>query len=168
VQPDGTFHNLYRTDYFDAGGIKNQQFSWQYVFNPGTGYTSTEGQLANSYLKVMVNLKPLDNPAAQNVLFVARYPVTQQTVSSFAALPPATCGVLAQASPGTIAALCSSSKYQQAIHAATDPANERGGHKRCGGARYCATAGHPEPRHRVGTLERLRGPARPGAPEAER
>lgn len=116
VQPDGTFRNLYRTNYFDASCIKNQQFSWQYVFNPSTGYSSEEGQLANVYLKVMVNLKPTDNPLAQNVLFVARYPVTQQTVTSFPSIPTAACGVpLAQAAPSTIAAACNSTKYKQAI-----------------------------------------------------
>ena len=115
VQPDGSFRNLYRTEYFDAACIKNQLFSWQYVFNPTTGYSSEEGQIENIYLKVMVNLKPLDNLAAQNVLFVARYPVTRQAVSTFPALPAATCGVLPQATPSAIAAVCSGSKYLQAM-----------------------------------------------------
>jgi hypothetical protein len=115
VQPDGSFRNLYRTDYFDAACVKNQLFSWIYVFNPVTGYHSEEGQIENVYLKVMVNLRPLDNPAAQNVLFVARYPVTRQAVSTFSALPTATCGVLPEATPSAIAAVCSSSKYQQSM-----------------------------------------------------
>lgn len=121
VQPDGTFHSLYRTAYFDAACIKNQQFSWQYTFNPSTGYSSAAGQLTGVYLKVMVNLKPTDNVAAQNVLFVARYPITRQAVTSFAAIPTAACGVLPQASSSTIAALCSSSKYQQAITLTAKP-----------------------------------------------
>lgn len=72
------------------------------------------------YVKLMVNLKP--NPVAgmpttnrQNVLLVARYPVTLNAVTAFSSISTAACGVLPQASDAAVQATCSSSKYMTAV-----------------------------------------------------
>ena len=72
------------------------------------------------YVKLMLNLKPI--PVAgmsatnrQNVLLVARYPVTLKGGTAFSSIPTATCGVLPQASDSDVQATCSSSKYVTAV-----------------------------------------------------
>ena len=111
IQPDGTFRNMYRTNYYDAACIKNSKFLWM-TYSPN-GPATPAVQL---FIKIMVNLRPLNaSPTQQNVLFVARYPLTVSGVSAFATLPTAACGVLAQASTSAVQAVCSGSKYTAAV-----------------------------------------------------
>ncbi|MFC7670479.1 T9SS type A sorting domain-containing protein [Hymenobacter humi] len=114
VQPDGSFNYLYRTEYQDAACIKNTIFTTEAL--GGTGDLSQEFVYKTAYLKVMLNLRPVAATATQqNVLFVARYPVTTSAVASYASLPVASCGVLSQATPAAIDAVCQGTKYKQAI-----------------------------------------------------
>lgn len=114
VQPGGLFTYAFRTNYQDAACIKNNEFTAEEPVK--TGSASSEWRTNALYLKVMLNLRPINAaPSQQNVLFVARYPVTLSTVGSFAPLPLAACGVLPQASAATVQASCSSTKYKQAI-----------------------------------------------------
>ncbi|WP_151086201.1 T9SS type A sorting domain-containing protein [Hymenobacter baengnokdamensis] len=115
-----TLRQLYRNQYVDAACVKNSVFTYSSTYqsdNPATPLTSA---VTNMYVKLMVNLKP--NPVAgmpttnrQNVLLVARYPVTLNTVTAFSSIPTAACGVLAQASDNDVQATCSSSKYVMAV-----------------------------------------------------
>ena len=114
TQPDGTFNYLYRTNYVDAACIKNTIFQTEAL--GGTGDPSQEFMYKGAYLKVILNLRPTAaTPTQQNVLFVARYPITLSAVSSFTSLPFAACGVLPQATNATINAVCQGTKYKQAI-----------------------------------------------------
>jgi hypothetical protein len=109
TKADGTISQAYRTDYEDARCIKNNVYA--YI----TGNSSSEFRHSNVYLKVILNLGTLDCPTCQNVLYVSRYPVNVSTVSSFATLPYAACGVLPQAKPATINAICTGAKYIAAV-----------------------------------------------------
>ena len=112
VQPDGTLTDAYRIDYVDAACVKNSTFRLQTLF--GSNDPSREFQYVGMSLKIMVNLRRI-NGTGQNVLYVSRYPVTLSTVTSFASLPVAACGVLPQASHTAIDAVCQGTKYKQAI-----------------------------------------------------
>ncbi|WP_375417275.1 T9SS type A sorting domain-containing protein [uncultured Hymenobacter sp.] len=102
----------YRSNYADAACIKNSVFESNEFVKDSNPYF----RFQQAFLKVMLNLKVINGtPTQQNVLFVARYPITLTTVSSFPALPAAQCGVLPQASASAIRAVCDGTKYRQAI-----------------------------------------------------
>lgn len=110
----GMLQYAYRTEYADALSIKNSIYS--YISQAYTNSTpTTDFKHTNVYVKVILNLRPLDCSTCQNVLFVARYPVTVNNVSSYATLPAASAGVLPQASATAIQAVCQGTKYKQAI-----------------------------------------------------
>lgn len=111
IQDDGSFRRLYRTNYYDALCIRNTSLIWS-TTSPGGTSTS----VAKMYVKVMLNLRPINaSGTQQNVLIVARYPATMNAVSAFATLPVAACGVLPQAPGSAIQAVCSGSIYKAAI-----------------------------------------------------
>ena len=116
VQSDGSTLALYRTSYYDASCIKNNKFTYTSIYQSDAGPTTAA--VAKIYVKLLLNLKPTNvvNPSTQqNVLLVARYPVTISPITSFATLPTATCGVLNQASSAMVQAVCTGSKYVTAI-----------------------------------------------------
>lgn len=112
VQPNGSNLYAYRTEYYDATCFTNYEYEskeYRKDNSPIFGYQ-------NAYLKVMLNLRVINGaPSQQNVLFVARYPVTVTNVSNFSARSPNACGVLPQASAAAIQAVCQGTKYQQAV-----------------------------------------------------
>ena len=116
AQSDGSTHALYRTNYYDASCIKNNKSSYSSIYQSDAGHTTTA--VSNIYVKLLLNLRRTNaaNPSTtQNVLLVARYPATISSVTSFATLPTATCGVLGQASSAMVQAVCTGSKYVTAI-----------------------------------------------------
>lgn len=131
VSPEGSFGNnfegtvppttstgnstyLYRTDYSDAACIRNKTTYLNERLK--TGNASAEYRSLATYIKIMLNLRPIGaSPTQQNVLFVARYPVTLTTVTSFTPVPVSQCGVLAQATASTIQTLCNSTTYSNAM-----------------------------------------------------
>ncbi|HEX8660164.1 MAG TPA: T9SS type A sorting domain-containing protein [Hymenobacter sp.] len=114
VRPDGSLVPTFRTNYVDAACIKNQTFSFRPAYSTAGRPIQEAGTLT---LKVILNLRVIGGSSTQqNVLFVARYPVNTLDVGAqFPTLPAATCGVLPQATPATVAALCNSTKYRNAI-----------------------------------------------------
>lgn len=115
-----TLRQLYRNQYVDAACVKNSVFTYTSTYQSDNPATPITAAVTNMYVKVMLNLKP--NPVAgmpttnrQNVLLVARYPVTLNAVTTFSNIPTAACGVLGQASDGDVQATCSSSKYVTAV-----------------------------------------------------
>jgi len=114
IQDDGSRRTMYRTPYFDAACIKNQRPAWVSTVRGGQQRTTTPAQQV--FIKVMLNLRPIGASATQqNVLLVARYPVTINGVPSHTPLPAAACGVLPQASNSAIQAVCGSSRYVTAV-----------------------------------------------------
>lgn len=120
VDPSGnTVRKLYRTDYYDAACIKNTPFTYTSVYQSDDPSLITS-PVTNMYIKLMLNLKPTPingtpSSTQQNVLLVARYPLTMSRVPSLSAIPAAACGVLAQASSSDIQAVCSDPTYQNAV-----------------------------------------------------
>ena len=114
VLSGGILSPAFRTDYVDAACIKNQIFSFRSAYDARGNALHEKGSLT---LKVILNLRPIGGfTTQQNVLFVARYPVkTIDVDSGFPTLPAAACGVLPQAAPATVAALCNSTHYLAAI-----------------------------------------------------
>ncbi|AMJ67260.1 hypothetical protein AXW84_18880 [Hymenobacter sp. PAMC 26628] len=111
----GMMQHAYRTDYVDARSIKNNIYSYIRKGPIQGTYYGPEFYYTNLYLKVMLNLRPLDCSTCQNVLFVARYPVNQNNVSEYTTLPRASDGVLPQATPATVQVVCNGSKYRDAV-----------------------------------------------------
>lgn len=114
ISATGSPSYLYRTDYTDALFIKNNIYAYTTPV-PSNGYRGTGFYHTNVYLKVLLNLRRTDCSTCQNVLYVARYPVNVNNVSSYTSIPSANSGVLPQANASAVNAICRGSKYTTAI-----------------------------------------------------
>lgn len=99
----------YRTEYISTACLGNDHgFFYEFV---GNGPVPSK-----FYLKFILNFKRLDNPSAQNVLLVLKYPIKIETVTT--GLPrtefnPSSCsgGMISQASSSDINTFCTNSNY---------------------------------------------------------
>lgn len=103
----------YRTEYVNFNCLGNDhKFTFRYGPVPVMGIQI----VGDFYLKLMLNLRRLDDPNAQNVLLVVKIPVKMENATALpggSILNPSACvgGMINQATASEISSFCSSTTY---------------------------------------------------------